>query len=183
MTTPSNIITQAGQAHPDLVFLIGYMGSGKTTLGKKLAAKMHYHFIDLDNVFESKQGCTITDYFNRFGEEAFRKEESRVLKGTSFPINAVISTGGGLPCFFDHMEWMNAHGKTVYIKLPAKTLAGRLDPGKEARPILSGKHGQELLAFIEEKLSEREAYYNQARIIVDGLSLTAEKLENIVTRS
>ncbi|MGZ3836689.1 MAG: shikimate kinase, partial [Mucilaginibacter sp.] len=88
--------------------------------------------------------------------------------------------GGGLPCFFDNMDWMKANGKVVYIKLTPKTLADRLESGKEERPLLQDKHGDELVAFIEQKLGERESFYSQANIIVDGLSLTAEKLEQIL---
>jgi shikimate kinase len=109
-----------------LIFLIGFMGCGKTTLGRKLASRLDYEFIDLDDIFEEKVGMTITEYFSAFGEDAFRKLESEVLKQTKYPENAVVSTGGGLPCFFDNMDWMNAHGKTIYIKLSPKTLANRL---------------------------------------------------------
>jgi len=156
------------------------MGSGKTTLGRKLAARLQSTFIDLDHVLEAQTGITIADYFARHGEDEFRALESRVLKTMDYPENAIISTGGGLPCFFDHMEWMNRHGRTVYIKLSSKTLATRLEHGKAERPLLREKHGDALIAFIEEKLTEREPYYMQANIIADGLSLTAEKLIDII---
>ena len=113
-----------------LIFLIGFMGCGKTTLGRKLASRLEYDFIDLDHVLEAEVGMSIAEYFSSFGEDAFRKLESEVLKKMDYPEHAVVSTGGGLPCFFDHMEWMNAHGKTVYIKLSPKTLADRLEHEK-----------------------------------------------------
>ncbi|HEX3386761.1 MAG TPA: shikimate kinase [Mucilaginibacter sp.] len=163
------------------IFLIGFMGSGKTTLGRKLAARMNYEFIDLDHVLEKQVELSIAEYFQFFGEDSFRKMESKVLKKTPYPENAVISTGGGLPCFFDNMDWMKANGKVVYLKLPPKTLADSLESGKEERPLLQGKHGDGLVAFIEQKLAEREQYYMEANIIADGLSLTAEKLEEILT--
>jgi shikimate kinase len=163
-----------------LIFLIGFMGCGKTTLGRKLANRLGYMFIDLDHVLEAQEGMTIAQYFSTFGEDAFRKLESDVLKQTKYPQNAVISTGGGLPCFFDNIEWMNAHGKSVYIKLSPKALAGRLENEKEERPLLREKHGDALVAFIEEKLTEREKFYNQATVIADGLSLTAEKVEKLL---
>ena len=103
-----------------------------------------------------------------------------MLKKTIYPENVVISTGGGLPCFFDNMDWMKANGKVVYINLSPKTLADRLETGKEERPLLQDKHGDDLIHFIEQKLAEREKYYSQANIIVDGLSLTAERLEQIL---
>src|ERR1700743_1134093 len=160
-----------------LIFLIGFMGSGKTTLGRKLASRMGYEFIDLDHKLEQQVELSIAEYFSFFGEDAFRKLESEVLKKTLYPENVVISTGGGLPCYFDNMDWMKANGKVVYINLSPKTLADRLENGKEERPLLQDKHGDDLVLFIEQKLAEREKYYSQANIIADGLSLTAERLE------
>jgi shikimate kinase len=162
------------------IFLIGFMGSGKTTLGRKLASKMDYEFIDLDHKLEQQVELSIAEYFSFFGEDAFRKLESEVLKKTVYSENVVISTGGGLPCYFDNMDWMKANGKTVYIKLSPKTLADRLETGKEERPLLQDKRGDDLVLFIEQKLAEREKYYSQANIIADGLSLTAERLEQIL---
>ena len=162
------------------IFLIGFMGSGKTTLGRKLASRMDYEFIDLDHKLEQQVELSIAEYFQLFGEDAFRNLESQVLKKTLYPDNAIISTGGGLPCFFDNMDWMKANGKSVYIKLSPKTLADRLETGKEERPLLQDKHGDALVEFIEQKLDEREKFYSQASIIVDGLSLTAEKLEQVI---
>jgi shikimate kinase len=162
------------------IFLIGFMGSGKTTLGRKLAARMGCEFIDLDHKLEQQVELSIAEYFSIFGEDAFRTKESEVLKKTVYPDNVIISTGGGLPCYFDNMEWMKANGKVVYIKLSPKTLADRLESGKEERPLLQDKHGDDLIAFIEQKLAEREGFYSQANIIADGLSLTAERLEQIL---
>jgi len=158
------------------LFFIGFMGCGKTTWSRKLAAHLGYAFIDLDHVLEEQAGMTIAEYFSSFGEDAFRELESSILKDTTYPENAVISTGGGLPCFFDHMQWMNSNGKTLYIKLSPKTLAERLESGKAKRPVLQGRHGDELIAFIADKLIEREPYYNQATYIVDGINLSVEWL-------
>ena len=165
------------------IFLIGFMGSGKTTLGRKLASRMGYEFIDLDHKLEQQVELSIAEYFQLFGEDAFRKLESEVLKKTQYPENVIISTGGGLPCYFDNMDWMKANGKAVYIKLSPKTLADRLETGKEERPLLQDKHGDALVAFIEQKLDEREKFYSQASIIVDGLSLSAERLEQVLLSS
>ncbi|MDB5133212.1 MAG: aroK [Mucilaginibacter sp.] len=163
-----------------LIFLIGFMGSGKTTLGRKLAHRLGYEFMDLDHILEAQAGMTIAEYFTQFGEDAFRKLESEVLKQTPYLANAVISTGGGLPCFFDNMEWMNAHGKTVYIKLSPKMLATRLQNEKDKRPVLREHKGDDLVAFIAGKLEERDKFYNRAAVVTEGLSLTAEKLEWIL---
>jgi shikimate kinase len=165
-----------------LIFLVGFMGCGKTTLGRKLASRLGYEFIDLDHILEAQVGISITEYFSSFGENAFRNLESEVLKQTTYPENAVISTGGGLPCFFDNMQWMNTHGKTVYIKLSPKTLADRLENEKDKRPVLNGAKGKDLVAFIEGKLTDRDKFYSQATIIADGLSLTAEKVEQLLNK-
>lgn len=163
-----------------LIFLVGFMGCGKTTLGKKLANRLGIEFIDLDHVFEAKEGMTIAEYFTTHNEAKFREEESNLLKTTAYPANAIISTGGGLPCFFDNMDWMNQHGRTFYVKLTPKTLADRLENSKATRPVLQGKKGDDLVAFITEKLAEREVYYNQASFIVNGIDLTSEKAEEII---
>lgn len=156
------------------------MGCGKTTLGRKLASRLVYEFIDLDHVFEAAKGTTIADYFAKYGEDAFRREESKTLKSHAYPAKAIVATGGGLPCFFDNADWMNAHGKTVYIKLTPKTLADRLENEKDQRPLLRERHGEALISFIAEKLEEREPFYNKAKIIANGLSLTAEKVEELL---
>jgi shikimate kinase len=163
-----------------LIFMIGFMGCGKTTWGRKLAAKLDYEFIDLDQVLEQQAGMSIAEYFSSFGEDAFRALESGVLKQTQYPVNTVISTGGGLPCFFDHIQWMNNKGKTIYIKHSPKTLAGRLEKGKAKRPLLQDKHGDELVAYIAEKLAERETFYNQATFTADGMNLSPDGLERLV---
>jgi shikimate kinase len=163
-----------------LIFLIGFMGCGKTTLGRKLASRLGYEFMDLDHILEAQVGMNIAGYFSTHGEDAFRKLESEVLKQTVYPKHAVISTGGGLPCFFDNMQWINAHGRSVYIQLSPKTLADRLEHEKTKRPLLRDKHGDALIDFIGEKLTEREPFYKQATIIANGLSLTAEKAEALL---
>jgi shikimate kinase len=167
---------------PGLIFLVGFMGCGKTTLGRKLAARLGCMFMDLDHVFETKEGMSIGAYFTEHGEDKFRKTESELLQTSKYPEHAVVATGGGLPRFFDNMEWMNARGKTIYIKLPAKTLADRLTHEKDERPLLRERHGEALVTFIAEKLEEREPFYNKANIITSGLSLTAEKVEGLLEK-
>ncbi|RYY32808.1 MAG: shikimate kinase [Sphingobacteriaceae bacterium] len=164
-----------------LVFLIGFMGCGKTTWGKKLAAHTGAAFIDLDHALEEKAGMSIAEYFSSFGEDAFRKLESDILKTTPYADNTIISTGGGLPCFFDNMEWMNANGKTLYIQHSPKTLAHRLENSKTQRPVLQGKKGDELIEFIAEKLAKRESFYLQAKYIIDGIEISVEMLEETLS--
>lgn len=151
-----------------LIFLTGFMGVGKTTIGKRLANHLSFDFIDTDHLIEEKIGCSISEYFKKFGESAFRKEEHAMLQEVIIQNkNTVISVGGGLPCFHNNMELMNQNGITVYLKRPPKELYQRLRQGKQNRPLLADKTDEELLDFIEKKLDEREVYYNQARIIAD----------------
>ena len=164
----------------ELIFFVGFMGCGKTTWSRKLAAHLGYDFIDLDHLLEEQAGMTIAEYFSTNGEDAFRLLESEVLKQTPYSQNTVISTGGGLPCFFDNMDWMNAQGKTVYIKLSPKTLVDRLERSKNKRPLLLEKQGEELLAFITQKLAEREEFYRKADHIANGISLSVEGLEELI---
>lgn len=158
------------------VFLIGFMGSGKTTIGKKLANYLKYEFIDLDKLIESKAGMSIVSYFEFHGEEAFRELERDILQKTEFPENVIIATGGGAPCFGDNMEWMNKNGLVAYLSLSPKALASRLEHSKTDRPLIRHLKGDELIDFISSKLQEREVFYNQAKYVVSASDLTAERL-------
>ncbi|WP_442588956.1 shikimate kinase [Pedobacter sp. AW31-3R] len=158
------------------IFLIGFMGCGKSTLGRKLAVKMAYDLIDLDHKVEEKTGSTIASYFAEHGEETFRKLERDTLQSFPYPKNSVIATGGGTPCFFDNMDWMNANGLTVYIDMPAQALAKRLEKGAAKRPLLQGLNEEALVNFIEEKLAERRKYYENARLKISGINLTPDVL-------
>lgn len=158
------------------VFLIGFMGCGKTTLGQKLASKLNYPFIDLDKLIEAETGTSIVKYFDEFGETAFRELERKTLQSHSFPQKCIIATGGGAPCFFDNMDWMNQNGVTVYLSLSPLALAGRLEKGKKERPLIRDFNPEELVAFIEKRLEDREVFYNKAKIIVKGIDITPEKI-------
>jgi shikimate kinase len=162
------------------IFLIGFMGCGKTTLGKRLALKLGYQFVDMDKVIEAETQLSISEYFSKFGEDAFRETESRTLKNTILPENVVIATGGGAPCFFDNIEWMNANGTTVYLSLSPKSLAKRLASATEQRPILKDLKRDELEQFIAERLRLREPFYKQAKISIKGLDQTPEKVAAIL---
>ena len=155
------------------------MGCGKTTHGRKLANFLKVDFTDLDEVFEQQNG-PINKYFTAFGEDAFRSKESALLKGTVYPENAVISTGGGLPVFFDNLAWMKQHGTVIYLQVPPAIIAARMENAKTERPLLQHKSGEELLTFITQKLAEREPFYQQATIIADGVGLTPRKLANLL---
>ena len=152
------------------------MGSGKTTIGKKLANYLKYNFIDLDKLIESRTGMSIVNYFELHGEEAFRKYERDILQETDFPENVIIATGGGAPCFADNMKWMNENGLVAYLSLSPKALASRLEHSKTDRPLIRHLKGDELIDFIRQKLEEREEFYNQAKYVVSASDLTAERL-------
>lgn len=155
------------------------MGCGKSTWGRKLARISKLPFIDLDEKIVEETGMSIGSYFAEYGEAAFRQVESDVLKSVSSSEAAVISTGGGAPCYYDNMEWMNQTGITVYLELPAGVLLSRL-VGKEGtkRPLLAGKTNDEILSFIEDKLAERKPFYEQAAVVVDAMRSSPQKLWN-----
>lgn len=165
------------ESNKQLIFLVGFMGCGKSTLGKKVAQKTGYSFIDLDELIVKKTGMSISNYFETFGESSFRELERKVLHNFQNTSNAIIATGGGTPCYFDNMDWMNEHGKTIYLKMSPKALLSRLSQKEvETRPLLKGKSTAELLEFITTKLEERTPFYSRAKIVYDGLQSTPKDL-------
>jgi len=151
------------------IFLIGYMGSGKSTIGKLLAEKLGYSFIDMDTHIEEKHFKTVSQIFAEKGETEFRLLEQQCLHEVSEFENVVISTGGGAPCFFDNMHYMNIHGLTIYLKFTSAELAKRLEASQaNKRPILANLKGKELREFIADALSKRELFYKQASYSVSG---------------
>lgn len=164
-----------------LIFLIGYMGSGKTSIGKKLARKLGYTFIDLDEYIEKQAHKSISEIFSQYGEEYFRKIEAKHLKTIAQDQkNCIISTGGGAPCFHNNMELMGSAGYSIYLKLSPKSLQFRLASSKSKRPLITGKTDKELLDFIVTHLQEREEFYNKAHIIIKGEDLTPQKLYELI---
>jgi len=155
------------------IYLIGYMGSGKTTIGKSLAKKLNFRFIDMDYFIENRQHKTINEIFSEKGEETFRLLENKVLKEISAFENVVISTGGGAPCFYDNIEIMNQTGLVIYLKVSPEEIAKRLSFNKNNRPLLKDKTPHEMLAFISENLEKRKSYYNQAKLIFDAEQMLA----------
>lgn len=159
------------------VFLVGYMGSGKTSLGKKLAYNLKHEFIDLDASIEEQEGRSISQIFETDGEEYFRKIERLYLHRILNMEGVVISTGGGTPCHFDNMEQMNEYGTTIYINTDPKVLINRLKTAKDFRPLIAGKTEDELTDFVFQSLRDRTPFYTKANHIVAGFDLTAQKLE------
>ena len=147
--------------------MIGYMGAGKTTLGKSLARHLGLEFIDFDWYIENRFHQSVSQLFATRGEEGFRKIEQNMLHEVAEFEDVVISAGGGTPCFFDNMEYMNQQGLTVYLKATPEILRTHLRMGKQKRPLIAQKNDEELDIFIRESLDKRESYYNQARLIFD----------------
>lgn len=162
------------------IFLVGFMGCGKTTLGSRLATKLKYQFMDLDKVLEASAGMAIAEYFKKFGEERFREFERDILQTTTYPDYVIVSTGGGAPCFFDNMDWMNRNGTTIYISMSPKALAGRLKSGKNERPLIKDLSEEQLIDFIHSRLAERSVFYDKAQHIINGIDISPEKVIEVL---
>jgi shikimate kinase len=148
------------------IFLIGFMGSGKTLVGGELAAQLNSHFIDLDHLVETREGRSITEIFAESGEAYFRQKESLALQSLLLHGNAVIATGGGTPVFFDNMQWMNKNGLTIYLQADPEILFRRLLNERNHRPLLQAKSPEELKTFIAQKLTEREPVFRTAQFSI-----------------
>lgn len=151
----------------DRIFLVGFMGSGKTTAGRKLASRLSWSFIDLDEIIERDNGMSVAGMFAERGEEWFRTAESKALRELGNSRNTVISTGGGTPCFFGNMEFMLKNGLTVYLKMTPEKLSRRLSGSTTGRPLLKNIGKKELPVYISALLAERELWYSKAEIILD----------------
>lgn len=154
------------------IFITGYMGAGKSSAGRRIARRLGFEFIDMDDEFESVQGVSVSEYLLKKGEELFREKERDLLKEISLRKgNFVISTGGGTPCFYDNMELINRSGISVYLDMHPKSLAVRLEEAKDERPMLKGLKGDGLINKISSHLEGRKPFYERAHIIVKGENL------------
>jgi shikimate kinase len=161
------------------IILIGFMGVGKTSLGKKLANMLNYQFIDTDHLIEEREKKSIRDIFALHGEEYFRKLEAEVVDQLP-KTNSVIATGGGLPCYQNNMHKLNAIGYTVYLHRPVKELASRLRQGRIKRPLIAELNDEELLIFINKNLGLREVFYRQSQFIADRNEQSPNKLLKLI---
>jgi shikimate kinase len=164
------------------IYLIGYMGCGKSTLGRRLARHTKMQFVDMDNFIEERYCKTVPQIFAEEGEAEFRKKEQKALRELSEFTNIVIATGGGAPCFFDNMELMNHSGKTVYLNINAKILADRLLKSKTERPLIKGKSRDELISFIDETLGKRNEFYKQAQFQLTEPDIDPEELMQLLNK-
>ncbi|MEI6434250.1 MAG: shikimate kinase [Bacteroidota bacterium] len=164
---------------PMRIYLIGYMASGKSRLGQILAMKLGFTFIDLDFVFEERFRISISDFFEKYDEDAFRQIERLLLHETTKADNLIVSTGGGTPCFFDNMQIIKKEGFSVYLQLEIPTIVERLGRAKRKRPLLKDFSEPLICEKIRLHLVERSAFYEQADFI---LKADNESMENLIER-
>ena len=150
------------------IYLVGYMGCGKSTIGRKIADLLGISFVDLDKYIEERYFKSVPAIFAEEGEKGFREKERNSLLEVSQFENVVVGTGGGAPCFFDNMEVMNNNGVTVYIAPDTEVLATRLLKSRTERPLIVGKSHEELISFINDALQKRALYYEKSKIIIRG---------------
>lgn len=168
-----------------ILFLVGYAGSGKSSLGKRLARRLGVRFVDTDREVEMQVGATIADIFHYEGEEYFRMAERKAVETlANEAVDMVIATGGGLPTWRDNMEWLVRSGMTVYLRRSPEQILSRLtDHGREKRPMFRGKSDEELLMFMHEQMAVREKFYAKAHITVECTSMSDDDaVEYIVNR-
>lgn len=156
------------------------MGSGKTTIGHRLARQLGYAFMDQDDLIEELAEKKIPEIFESEGEAGFRKQERQAIQNLIKQTNLVVATGGGAPCFFNNMQVYNENGITIYLKLPPKALAMRLKDSSTERPLIKNKSEEELINYIEQTLQEREKYYQQATFVIEGINLRVEDILQVL---
>ena len=165
------------------IIIVGYMGAGKTTVGKALARETGLQFYDLDWYIEGRMRKTVPQLFAERGEDGFRRVESTMLHEAAEFEDVVLSCGGGTPCFFDNMDYMNAQGDTVYLKASPEVLCAHLKMGKTRRPLLEGKTPEQMYEYVKEQLAHREQFYMKARHVLDvNLLDNYEKIKVSVER-
>lgn len=162
------------------IYLIGFMGSGKSSTGRKIASSLRWNFADTDKIVEEQEGATVPEIFEQKGEEYFRKAETRALRFASERSRSVIACGGGTPCSAENMEIMKSTGVTVYLKMPAGALASRLLRSKTKRPLLRGAGESGMTERVQELLAGRSSWYEQADIVIDGMNDTVEEMTSAI---
>lgn len=163
------------------IFLTGYMGSGKSTLGRALAKASGMGFVDLDGFIEERTHRTVKEIFESWGEDGFRMMERKLLHEVAEFDDVVVACGGGTPCFFDNMDFMNSHGITVFLDVRMVRLVERLRTARAGRPLIAGKSHDELLNFVLAGLEKRLPFYRKAHLRIDGGKLEdASQIEETV---
>lgn len=165
-----------------LIFLVGYAGSGKSSLGKRLARRLGVKFIDTDKEVELSEGASVADIFHYGGEEYFRKSERMTVERVANDgIDMVVATGGGLPTWQDNMEWMTRSGIVIYLRRCPEQILSRLSAyGREKRPMFRGKSDEELLVFMRQQMAERERFYRMAHYEVDCTTMCDDDVVEMI---
>ena len=165
------------------LYLIGYMGCGKSTIGRKIARYAYMRFVDTDSKVEQREGATVADIITNQGEEYFRTVEQAVLADTAADDDIVVSTGGGLPVWGDNMARIAQLGVSVYLRRSPKNIISRLSPyGRQKRPKFRGFNDEQLLAFMTTHMAEREPIYSQADIIIDCDTMSDNEIIELINR-
>ena len=164
------------------IILIGYMGSGKTHLGRSLAESLNIRFINSDSEIEQQTGMTIGQIFELYGEDYFRNLEKEFLRTFQSQDSFVLATGGGTPCYNDQINVLKALGTTVYLKCSNETLFSRLKNERDHRPLIAGLSDDELQDAINYRMSQREKIYELAHIILPENEQTVEALSQHLRR-
>jgi shikimate kinase len=164
------------------IFLIGFMGAGKSFYGPKWANELRKNYVDLDDYIESKTNKTITALFDFYGEQNFRAFEQQMLQEVVLKqSNVIIACGGGTPCFNGNMDFMNDNGTTLYLKVSVEELCKRLFYNQSKRPLLQNKTAEELHEFVTNKLAERSVFYEKAKHIIINDGNTLINIADILT--
>lgn len=164
------------------IYLVGYMGAGKSTTSKRLANRLGWEAYDTDRLFEARFKISINDFFHKYDADLYRKLETQILHETLSLDNAVIATGGGTPCFNDNMEWMNQNGFTVFLKISSQSAITRLSQSKVKRPLIYDRPAEEISEFILRNYAERLPFYEQAQLTVKGEDLDIDELVTLIPK-
>lgn len=162
------------------IFLLGFMGSGKSYWGRIWAQHAGLHFADLDALIEKEEGISIAELFEQKGEAYFREREQVLLQAYADKENFILSCGGGTPCFNNNIDWMNEHGHTVYLQATPAYIYDKVAGEKSKRPLLKNVPDAELLSFIGQKLEERSSFYEKARLKLPADTLGTASIHTIL---
>lgn len=165
------------------IFLVGFMGAGKSVIGRRIANSLELSFYDLDEEIESRYKMSVSSIFKKYDEACFRKLETTVLESFSKQDNFVLSCGGGTPCFANNMNLMNSLGTTIYIKMLPEELTYRIANSFHKRPLAEGKSEEELSAYVNNTLRIREPFYSMAKITIDGSGTDKDELTDRILQS
>lgn len=165
------------------IFLVGYMGSGKSTFGSALADSLGIQWIDLDDEFESRYKIAIADFFVKYGESTFRELEHKLLSEISHRSDIVVSTGGGAPCYFDNMKLMNQSGVTVYLSASPELLISRIENSARKRPVFQQMKGENFKENLTRHLESRKPFYSLATFTIDAANPDIEGIRTLILNS